>query len=400
MAKRIFIPRSVFVASAVAVGLVNLVLATVPMLLLLLVMRFPLHATWIFLPVGVLLLSLFSAGVSLVLFTIASRFSDVREMYLVFVQTWFFLTPIVYHPSIIPARFRLVLWLNPMYYLIQTFRRPIYDGLLPEPKFLVPSIAISLAALLCGWIYFCCHADGEPMREDPVIRLESVTLRYRIPRERIRSFKEYTIRRIKRLVVFDEIEALRDFDLSVEPGETLGVIGRNGAGKSTLFKVIARVLYPTEGRVVVAGRIAPLLELGLGFHGELTGRENVQLQGALLGFSRKEMRRRLAGIVAWSELADFIDSPSDLLLRQTARWRLPYDRRGAHPARGRDPGRRRRALPGKMSRSHRRVPAGGKTVLQSRTTCARSGNCRRVIWIHRGIRTAKPGRHRRRRPGP
>lgn len=142
-----------------------------------------------------------------------------------------------------------------------------------------------------------------------MIRLESVTLRYRIPRERIRSFKEYTIRKIKRLVVFDEIEALRDFDLSVQPGETLGVIGRNGAGKSTLFKVIARVLYPTEGRVVVAGRIAPLLELGLGFHGELTGRENVQLQGALLGFSRGEMRRRLPGIVAWSELADFIDSP-------------------------------------------------------------------------------------------
>lgn len=159
MAKRVFIPRSVFVAAAVAVGLVNLVLATVPMLLLLLVMKFPLHSTWVFLPVGVLLLSLFSAGVSLVLFTVASRFSDVREMYLVFVQTWFFLTPIVYHPSIIPARFRLVLWLNPMYYLIQTFRRPIYDGLLPEPRFLIPSIAISIAALLIGWTYFCRHAD-------------------------------------------------------------------------------------------------------------------------------------------------------------------------------------------------------------------------------------------------
>src|SRR5512143_471869 len=104
------------------------------------------------------------------------------------------------------------------------------------------------------------------------IRLEGVTLRYRVPRERIRSFKEYAIRKIKRLVVFEEIEAVRDFDLIVEPGETVGVIGRNGAGKSTLFKLIARVLYPTEGRVIVAGRIAPLLELGLGFHNELTGR--------------------------------------------------------------------------------------------------------------------------------
>ena len=159
MAKRIYIPRSVFVASAVAVGLVNLALATVPMLLLLLVMRFPLHATWLFLPVGVLLLSLFSAGVSLVLFTVASRFSDVREMYLVFVQTWFFLTPIVYHPSIIPARFRLVLWLNPMYYLIQTSRRPIYDGVIPSPALLGATAVVSLLALLMGWAYFCRHAD-------------------------------------------------------------------------------------------------------------------------------------------------------------------------------------------------------------------------------------------------
>jgi ABC-type polysaccharide/polyol phosphate transport system ATPase subunit len=141
------------------------------------------------------------------------------------------------------------------------------------------------------------------------ISLEGVTLRYRVPRERIRSFKEYTIRKIKRLVVFDEIEAVRDFDLSVPPGETLGVVGRNGAGKSTLFKLIARVLYPTQGRVVVVGRIAPLLELGLGFHGELTGRENVMLQGALLGFSRRVMRQRLDEIVAWAELSEFIDSP-------------------------------------------------------------------------------------------
>jgi ABC-2 type transport system ATP-binding protein len=143
----------------------------------------------------------------------------------------------------------------------------------------------------------------------PAIRLENVTLRYRVPRERIRSFKEYTIRRIKRTVFFDEIEAVREFDLTVLPGETLGVIGRNGAGKSTLFKLIARVLYPTKGRVVVWGRIAPLLELGLGFHGELTGRENVMLQGALLGFSRASMRRRLDQIVAWAELEEFIDSP-------------------------------------------------------------------------------------------
>ncbi len=142
-----------------------------------------------------------------------------------------------------------------------------------------------------------------------VIRLEKVTLRYRVPRERIFSLKEYAIRRLQKRIVYDDFTALSEIDLSVTAGERVGVIGRNGAGKSTLFRIISRVLPPGEGRVYVAGRIAPILELGLGFHGELTGRENVMLQGALLGFSRAETRRRLDRIVAWAELEEFIDAP-------------------------------------------------------------------------------------------
>jgi ABC-type polysaccharide/polyol phosphate transport system ATPase subunit len=141
------------------------------------------------------------------------------------------------------------------------------------------------------------------------IRLEQVTMRYRVPRERIHSLKEYTIRTLQRRIVYDDFVALQSLDLRVSAGERVGVIGRNGAGKSTLFRVISRVLTPTEGRVVVAGRIAPILELGLGFHGELTGRENVMIQGALLGFSRKQTRARLDRIVEWAELQDFIDAP-------------------------------------------------------------------------------------------
>ncbi|HEY6065927.1 MAG TPA: ABC transporter ATP-binding protein [Thermoanaerobaculia bacterium] len=141
------------------------------------------------------------------------------------------------------------------------------------------------------------------------VLLERVSVRYRIPRERVGSLKEYAIRRFKRRLFFDEFEALRDATLEIARGETVGVIGRNGAGKSTLLRLIARVMPPSAGRIVVIGRTAPLLELGLGFHGELTGRENVMLQGALLGFTRGEMRRRTPRIVEWAELEEFIDAP-------------------------------------------------------------------------------------------
>ena len=141
------------------------------------------------------------------------------------------------------------------------------------------------------------------------IRLEGIVLRYQIPRERIFSLKEYAIRKIQRRVFYDDFTALSDITLSIAPGERVAVIGRNGAGKSTLFRVISRVLPPSEGRVVVRGRVAPILELGLGFHGELTGRENVMLQGALLGFTRAETRLRLDRIVEWAELEEFIDAP-------------------------------------------------------------------------------------------
>jgi ABC-2 type transport system permease protein len=159
MAKRTFVPRSVFVASALGGGLVNLVLSLVPLLLILVVTGFPLHATWAFLPVSIAIATLFTAGASLLLFTVASRFADIKEMYLVVVQTWFFLTPIVYHPSIVPPRYRFALWANPMYYLVQTFRTPIYDGTIPGARLVLGSLGLSIAVLVTGWVYFCHRRD-------------------------------------------------------------------------------------------------------------------------------------------------------------------------------------------------------------------------------------------------
>jgi ABC-2 type transport system ATP-binding protein len=127
--------------------------------------------------------------------------------------------------------------------------------------------------------------------------------------ERIPSLKEYTIRRLKRNLAFQEFWALKKVSFQVARGECFGIIGPNGAGKSTLLKVIARVLHPTSGRVRVWGRVCPLLELGAGFDAELTGRENIFLNGTILGFTRKDLEARQRRIIEFAGLQEFIDAP-------------------------------------------------------------------------------------------
>lgn len=147
------------------------------------------------------------------------------------------------------------------------------------------------------------------MAADAAVELAGVSLSYRIPKEAVQTFKEYAIRKLQGRIEHGELVALREATLSIAPGERVGVVGPNGAGKSTLFRIIARVRRPTQGRVVVRGSVAPLLELGLGFHGELTGRENVVLHGAVMGHSRRDMERRMASIAEFAELEAFLDAP-------------------------------------------------------------------------------------------
>ena len=146
-------------------------------------------------------------------------------------------------------------------------------------------------------------------QNETVIRLENISVRYRLPGERIRTFKEYAIRLIQNRVRFKEFYALRDVNLEIKKGELFGIIGQNGAGKSTLLKVISRVLIPKEGRVWIKGKVSPLLELSAGFHPELTGRENIFINGTLLGHSRSEIEEHIDEVIAFSELGAFIDAP-------------------------------------------------------------------------------------------
>ncbi len=144
-----------------------------------------------------------------------------------------------------------------------------------------------------------------------VIQFDQVFKRFHLERARARSFQEllHTVIKGSRPQSQEDFWALRNVSFGIAPGETVGFIGANGAGKSSILKLIARILEPTSGRVQVNGRVSALLELGAGFHPDLTGRENVFLNGAILGLERADIRRRLDDIIAFAELERFIDVP-------------------------------------------------------------------------------------------
>ena len=144
---------------------------------------------------------------------------------------------------------------------------------------------------------------------EKIISIEDVTVRFNRSSQQINNIKEYMIKLIKRELMFQEFLALQDVSLTVKKGEAWAIIGTNGAGKSTLLKLICGILKPYKGSVYIQGSVAPLIELGAGFDGELTARENVLLNGTLMGYSEKMMKEKFDEIIDFAELWDFLDMP-------------------------------------------------------------------------------------------
>lgn len=143
----------------------------------------------------------------------------------------------------------------------------------------------------------------------PAVEAREVSLAYRLTRDRAGTMKEFAINLVKRRVKREEFWAVQEVSFTLDPGEVLGVIGPNGAGKSTLMKMVARVLPPTRGRMVVRGVVAPMIELGAGFNQEMSAYDNIVLYGTLLGRTPTQMRERAPAIAEWAELTDFLDVP-------------------------------------------------------------------------------------------
>lgn len=142
-----------------------------------------------------------------------------------------------------------------------------------------------------------------------VISVQNVSMKFNMSKEKIDSLKEYFIKMMKKELMYKEFTALSDVSFEVKKGEVVGLVGLNGSGKSTLLKIIAGVMKPTCGKVSVQGSVAPLIEVGAGFNSNLSGRENIFLNGYMLGFSKEYIQEHMEEIIDFSELEEFIDVP-------------------------------------------------------------------------------------------
>ncbi len=147
------------------------------------------------------------------------------------------------------------------------------------------------------------------MEQEYSIVAENISMHFNMASERLESLKEYFIKLLKRQLFFKDFVAVNDVSFKIKKGEVFGIVGTNGSGKSTTLKMISGILKPTSGKITINGNIAPLIELGAGFDGELTARENIYLNGAVLGYSKKYIDEHFDQIVDFAELRDFLDMP-------------------------------------------------------------------------------------------
>ena len=275
---------------------------------------------------GVIALQLiFLSGAALGLGALNVHFKDVRDLLANLLTLLFFLAPIIYPITAIPERFRLAIRLNPFTPYTEAYQDLFFFGRWPEPQVWATMAGLALVKL-ADWQLAVRSAvrdpggggmsdppEGQPHSSDVALRVHGLGKRYRRTAAgyRLRTLKSALLDRslVRGLDSGETIEALRGVSFEVARGEAFGVIGGNGSGKSTLLKMVSGLLQPTVGSVEARGRVAALIELGAGFHPEISGRENIFINGSVLGLDKRQIRERYDSIVEFSGLGDFLEEP-------------------------------------------------------------------------------------------
>ena len=285
MIKKVYVPKYIYPLSSVLFNYIIFAISLIVLVVVSIVLKvYPtIYLAQAIIPLILLLITAF--GVGMILSTMAVFFRDLEYLWSVGLMIIMYASAIFYKPEkLLKSGFGWILKCNPLYLLIHNFRQAVF-GMPMNMKFLAASIVFAIVSVIVGLIFFY-------KKQDEFIDL-----------------KDYVIKLLKHQISYNEFWALKDINFTLNKGDRLGILGLNGAGKSTLLKVIAGVLKATEGTVTAKGKIAPLLELGAGFDQQYTGRENIYLYGAVLGFSKKFLDEKLDEIIEFSELGKFIDVP-------------------------------------------------------------------------------------------
>ena len=275
------------------------------------------------LPLLLAIAVLASLGIGMFLASLNIKYRDVRYALPFVIQIMMYVTPVIYPVSMLdnhPLIKTLMLWLNPISGVISNARAGVLGTAPVDWRVMGISRVQQRRVLLLRPVLLPRHRAllrrHRLSMSRPIIEIQGIGKRYRIgaTKEPYLSLRGEVAKRFspaarRARAAEQEFWALKDVSFSVEPGEAVGIIGRNGAGKSTLLKILSRITPPTEGKITMRGRVGSLLEVGTGFHPELTGRENIYLNGAILGMSRREIARKFDEIVAFAEIEKFLDTP-------------------------------------------------------------------------------------------
>ena len=318
---KVYIPKYIFPIAKCLFVAINFVLSLLPLFLIVAFSGNAAEGTKCYLNVYYLLLPfiyvcmfMFTVGVGYILSTIAVFLRDMIYIWGIFLTILNYFTPIFYSITILPEWLQSIFKLNPLYQFINATRDILLFSKMPSWENLVLCFVYGVVFMIIGlfvfkkkqnkFIYYL--SDGVTM-----IRINDVSMKFNLGVEKDNSLKMTFIRLFdrKKRVKKSDFWALRHITFNVEKGDVVGLIGANGAGKSTLLKVVSGVLKPTEGSVEVDGVISPMIELGAGFDQDLTARENIYLNGAILGYSKEFLDSKFDEIVEFSELREFLDVP-------------------------------------------------------------------------------------------
>lgn len=253
-------------------------------------------------------------GMAMLSSAVTVYFRDLEHILGIITMVWMYMTPIFYSIDMIPEKLRFVYHINPMSSVISCYRDVVLrsgagsDQSAGGSRAGSPVPGAGYAGVrkiekgLCGGIVMAAES-----KQENAIIVDHVKKHFKVFLDKGQSFKERLLFRNRRR--YENRQVLRDISFTVKRGEAVGLIGHNGCGKSTTLKLLTRILYPDSGTITIKGRVSSLIELGAGFHPDMSGRENIYTNASIFGLSKKEIDSRLQTIIDFSELEQFIDNP-------------------------------------------------------------------------------------------